>query len=100
MMNLQKHKRIKDPETIQACRKEHCEICPKRANIEPHHIFTVGSGGGDIKENLIQLCTECHIKAHAKGADKMALLAVVAWREDITVDEAYKINRRAMGYPV
>ena len=54
-----KHKRITSKKTIQEVRKTYCEICGQRTNIEPHHINTRGSGGGDIKENLIQLCTQC-----------------------------------------
>lgn len=98
---LTKHRRIKDRKVISACRKEYCEVCGRRANIEPHHIFTVGSGGGDIRENLIQLCTTCHIDAHSgNGESKDALLRVVAWRERKSMDEVYTINRQAMGYDV
>ena len=48
-----KHKRIVNRKMIQACRKNRCEYCGAATNIEPHHINTRGSGGGDIKENLI-----------------------------------------------
>lgn len=99
-MNLSKHKRIKDKKVIAACRKNYCEVCGRQANIEPHHIFTVGSGGCDIKENLIQLCTDCHIRAHTEGVNKMALLMVIAHREDTTADALYIANRRSMGWNV
>ena len=96
-----KHKRITSKKTIQDVRKPYCEICGQRTNIEPHHINTRGSGGGDIKENLIQLCTQCHINTHSgQYPTKDDCLNKVAEREGITYDEAYAINRRAMGYDV
>ena len=59
------------------------------------------SGGGDIKENLIQLCTQCHINTHSgQYPTKDDCLNKVAEREGITYDEAYAINRRSMGYDV
>ena len=60
-----KHKRIMSKKTINEIRSTRCEICGQRTNIEPHHINTRGSGGGDIRENLIQLCTQCHINTHS-----------------------------------
>ena len=96
-----KHKRITSKKTIQKLRYTRCEICGQRTNIEPHHINTRGSGGGDIKENLIQLCTQCHINTHSgQYPTKDDCLNKVAEREGITYDEAYAINRRAMGYNV
>ena len=96
-----KHKRITSKKTIQEVRKPYCEICGQRTNIEPHHINTRGSGGGDIKENLIQLCTQCHINTHSgEYPTKDDCLHKVAEREGITYDEVYAINRRAMGYDV
>lgn len=71
-----------------------------RAYGEPHHIYTVGSGGGDIKENLIQLCADCHIAAHAGYARKDELIEIVAEREGMTSDNVIKANRKAMGYEV
>ncbi len=95
---MKRYKRVKDRKVIKACRKDYCEVCGRVAMSEPHHIFSVGSGGGDIKENLIQLCSECHVKTHAGNVDKNVLLRVVALREDSAVEELYKINRTAMGY--
>ena len=80
-----KHKRITSKKTIQEIRKSYCEICGQRTNIEPHHINTRGSGGGDIKENLIQLCTQCHINTHSgQYPTKDDCLNKVAEREGIT----------------
>ena len=64
-MECIKHKRVKDRKMIKAMRKDYCERCGAYADIEPHHVFTVGSGGGDIAMNLVQLCTSCHIGAHS-----------------------------------
>ena len=95
-----KHKRIINRKMIQACRKNRCEYCGTVTNIEPHHINTRGSGGGDIKENLIQLCTQCHINAHSGVLNKEECMEVVAVREGLSVDAVYKINRKAMGYDI
>ena len=100
MMQLERHKRKRDRKTIAACRKPYCERCRRAANIEPHHMFSVGSGGCDIKENLIQLCTQCHIDTHAGNIEREELLAIVAKREGVTADELYRANRRAMGWDV
>jgi ferredoxin len=100
---LSKHKRIKDKKMIKECRLDHCEHCPNMpAYGEPHHIYTVGSGGGDIKENLIQLscANACHTKAHTGEISKDELLLIVAEREGKTVEQIKAINRRAMGYDV
>lgn len=95
-----KHKRIKDRKTIQAVRKKYCEACGNRTTIEPHHMYSVGSGGGDIRENLIQLCSVCHIAAHSGAIDRESLKKIVAEREGIDADKLHRINRQAMGYEV
>lgn len=95
---MKRYKRVKDRKVIKACRKDYCEVCGRVAMSEPHHIFSVGSGGADIKENLIQLCSECHVKVHSGNVEKNVLLRVVALREDSTVEELHRINRVAMGY--
>ena len=100
MAAIPKHKRIKNRKTIQAVRKNYCEYCGGRATGEPHHMFTVGSGGGDVEYNLIQLCTCCHVAVHAGHIERDELLSIVAEREGLTVDEVYRLNRRAMGYDV
>lgn len=47
--------------------KYRCRICnnifPKNM-LAPHHLKTVGSGGQDIAENLISVCSFCHYKIH------------------------------------
>ena len=99
-MECIKHKRVKDRKMIRAMRKDYCERCGAYANIEPHHVFTVGSGGGDIEMNLVQLCTSCHIGAHDGSIKRDELLAIVARREGVAYEDAYRVNRRAMGYMV
>lgn len=99
-MECIKHKRVKDRKMIKAMRKNYCERCGAYANIEPHHVFTVGSGGGDIAMNLVQLCTSCHIGAHNGSVKRDELLAIIARREGVSYEDAYRVNRRAMGYMV
>ena len=94
-----KHKRITSRKTIQEVRSQICEVCGNRTTIEPHHINTRGSGGGDIRENLIQLCSECHRSTHSGNKpSKEDCLLVIGQREGKTIDAIHKINRRAMGY--
>ncbi len=99
-MECIKHKRVKDRKMIKAMRKDYCERCGAYADIEPHHVFTVGSGGGDIAMNLVQLCTSCHIGAHSGSVKRDELLAIVARREGVTYEDAYRVNRKTMGYMV
>lgn len=99
-MELSKHKRIRNRKVIQEMRKQICERCGKPSYGEPHHVYTVGSGGGDIRENLIQLCADCHIAAHAGHVGKEELIDIVAEREGMTSDNVIKTNRKAMGYEV
>ncbi|MCB5724732.1 hypothetical protein LIQ52_05240 [Mitsuokella jalaludinii] len=99
-MECIKHKRVKDRKMIKAMRKNYCERCGAYADIEPHHVFTVGSGGGDIAMNLVQLCTSCRIGAHDGSIKRDELLAIVARREGVAYEDAYRVNRRAMGYMV
>lgn len=94
---LTKHKRITDRKMIAMMRKPYCEYCRGRATGEPHHVFTRGSGGGDIRENLVQLCGSCHTLAHDGGIHQMALVALIARREGKTKDEIVRINRLAQG---
>jgi hypothetical protein len=99
-----KHKRIDDRKVVDECKKEYCEVCGKSTYrngriIDPHHIYTKGSSGPCIRENLIQLCWDCHyIKVPAGKYSKAFLLGIVAKRENTTVEEIEdKINRLRYG---
>jgi len=42
-----------------------CQVCEtKTKHLEQHHIIPKSRGGSDKKDNLINLCTRCHGKAH------------------------------------
>lgn len=99
---LATEKRIRDRSVIQAIREEaeyRCEYvdpatglrCGREAPGEPHHIRTRGAGGGDIRENLIQLCGEHHRAVHDGRLDRHFLIETVAKREGKTVEEIYAI---------
>lgn len=99
VMEIIKHKRISNKYILKEMRKSYCEYCGRRCNIEPHHVYSRGSGGGDIRENLIQLCSECHRSTHSGNKpSKEDCLLVIGQREGKTIDTIHKINRRAMGY--
>lgn len=82
---LSKEKRIDDPKAISAIRKEaggFCEYCgASHSSLQVHHIKTEGSGGGDVRDNLIALCWICHTKAHHANILKAELRKIVKKRE-------------------
>lgn len=41
---------------------ERCYFCPKRTDIEVHHIVPQRFNGGDQRENLVAVCDRCHEK--------------------------------------
>lgn len=81
-----KIRRVVDRKCIGRERKPYCEKCGGLAYGEPHHILSVGARGPDICENLIQLCAECHVKAHAGNISRLELFGIVARRMQKTVD--------------
>ena len=44
-----------------------CEMCKQKGYIELHHIKPVILGGNDSKDNLINLCYDCHKIIHKLG---------------------------------
>ncbi len=64
---IPKPKRIKNKKLLDHIRHNgynRCQICGTIPS-QTHHIKSKGSGGYDISENIVRLCTKCHIKAHA-----------------------------------
>ena len=96
---LTKKCKIISKENILAIKKRCCELCNNYANELPHHIRTTGSGGDDIKENLIQLCFKCHIKAHSGEIKKESLFTIVAKRENLPLETVLELvyKNRKMG---
>lgn len=88
---LAKIPRVEDPDVIKAARKNYCELCGRPAYKEPHHIKSRGAGGGDIPENLIQLCAEHHFAAHTGNLPRGDLVKIVAVRENKTPEEICQI---------
>lgn len=80
-----------------------CELCgvmqPRR---EPHHAFTRGAGGKDIRENLVALGPHdtpwvccCHRRVHDGHIPRRCVLSVIALREGRTLEEIEYINNEA-----
>lgn len=97
-MSLQIQKRVNDPSVIDAIHNlsdRLCEYvdpqtgqrCNKPVLGEPHHIKSRGAGGDDIQENEIDLCGECHSKAHNGQIKRQTLIQIVADRERMTYEE-------------
>lgn len=49
-------------------RELNCIACGKMCPSDPHHLKSVGSGGGDDPWNVIPLCRLCHTSWHTIGA--------------------------------
>lgn len=70
--------------------KFRCEVCGRKGAVEPHHVYAKGMGGGaqlDIPENLIALDRFCHNRVHSGQIPRSTLLALIACRQGLTVDQ-------------
>ncbi len=54
-----------------------------------HHIRTKGSGGSDIRCNLIALCSAHHAEAQTYRIPQVELLRITAHREGMTLTQVY-----------
>ena len=75
-----KNKRIVDKKLIKD-KKHDCEYCGKKnCYTNKHHVKSKGSSGNDTEENLIELCGDCHRKAHDGIITKEELLKIISNR--------------------
>lgn len=44
-----------------------CQTCGSMQHLQVHHLQFRSQAGGDLEQNLITLCTECHARIHRKG---------------------------------
>ena len=59
-----------------------CEKCKiENQSFETHHIKSKGSGGHDVKDNLICLCWKCHRLVHTGEISKDELRRIVSERD-------------------
>lgn len=96
MPAVSKPVRIVSRKTVEECRKPFCERCGEKAAGEPHHIRPRSLGGSDIKENLVQLCFDCHRGAHDGNILYIELVQIAANREGVTPEEICE----KIGWPV
>ena len=76
-----KNERKKNKKIIDE-KKHNCEFCGKKnCWTNKHHIKSKGSGGDDIEDNLIELCSNCHVKAHSGEISKQELIKIVKRRK-------------------
>lgn len=72
-----KIKRIKNQKVIKD-KKHNCEYCGKKnCWTNKHHVKTKGASGNDTEGNLIELCGNCHVKAHTGEISKKELIKVI-----------------------
>ena len=43
-----------------------CQFCGSMQNLQVHHLKFRSQSGGDVEQNLITLCAECHAGMHSK----------------------------------
>jgi 5-methylcytosine-specific restriction endonuclease McrA len=66
-----KKKRIVNRELLNTYHESQCEICGRVGDSVAHHIKTVGSGGSDIEQNLVSLCSRHHERWHKVATNAM-----------------------------
>lgn len=92
--------RVVDPDALDRIRALPCAWCGARPLSEAAHLFARGHGGGlrvDLRQNLVSLCRLDH-QMHHDGHEptRVQLLAVVAAREGITVEQLQDLLWRVM----
>jgi len=45
----------------------HCQTCGSLQHLQVHHLKFRSHSGGDVEQNLITLCAECHARIHSEG---------------------------------
>jgi hypothetical protein len=95
---------IKDERLLAEFRaKNECERCKRwcLGELDVHHVFAKGMGGGkrlEVRINLLGLCRWCHHDCHSGKISRRELLALVADREQqrpgSIVTEIYRLRRQ------
>lgn len=92
-----KNPRIKNKKIISEMRTSYCEYCGRYGETEIHHLASRGASGGDIRENLINLCRLHHRKAHSGQIPRDELFSIVAKRENKTEEQIIAVINAARG---
>lgn len=80
-ITLDKPHRIVSPKALETIRAiGHCEVCGKYGRPQAHHLTSRGAGGGDVMENLVAACLQCHDKIHRGLISRDELRAIIARR--------------------
>ena len=70
-----------------------CALCDSTKYLQIHHCIPRGQGGGNVPDNLITLCSDCHGVAHGTpmyGVDvtpEDVNQAIVEYLEDIYMED-------------
>ena len=51
-----------------------CQLCGSMQHLQVHHLKFRSQSGGDVEQNLITLCSECHEQAHRNATRRKARL--------------------------
>ena len=90
VLMLQKPVRLNGQKGIAEVKSTSCERCGRPAAGDPHHIRPRGAGGGNNRENQIQLCGDCHRNAQEHKIPQHELVVLVAQREKRAVGQIYE----------
>lgn len=55
--------RVRDPQLLRILHlspDKECVLCGTTFDLELHHVYPRGQGGGDVRENLVFLCNDQH----------------------------------------
>lgn len=73
--------RVRDESVLDWARNRgECEVCGRVRPTEPHHLRSVGAGGGDEWSNICAVCRECHDRAHRGLIPRERLREIVSGR--------------------
>ena len=51
-----------------------CQACGSMQHLQVHHLNFRSQAGGDVEQNLITLCAECHLQIHLKAGGRKVQL--------------------------
>jgi 5-methylcytosine-specific restriction endonuclease McrA len=47
-----------------------CQVCGSMQHLQVHHLKFRSQAGGDVEQNLITLCAECHLQIHLEAGGR------------------------------
>lgn len=77
-MPIPKPIRVRDKAVLKSARdRRTCEVCGKRGDVDPHHVFAKCD---EFEELILSCCRPCHGKIHDGHISRDEVLAIIAAR--------------------